>query len=90
MIFLLLNIFDLITTAIGGLHNEANPMGQFLIARWGFMGLVMGKVVLVAYITGFTSLLGWVWRPGAEAYKRLLLAIYITVVAWNIRSLLLS
>ena len=90
MIFLLLNVLDLMTTLAGGLHNETNPVGQFLIARWGFMGLVAGKVVLVAYIAGFTSLLEWVWYPGARAYKKLMIAIYLVVVAWNVRYLILT
>ena len=90
MIFLLLNVLDLITTAIGGLHNETNPVGQFLIARWGFLGLVMGKAVLLVYYAGFTSLLGWVWRPGARAYKKLMIALMLTVVAWNVRYLILT
>ena len=90
MIFLLLNVLDLVTTLIAGLQNEANPFGQFLIARWGFLGLVMGKVVLLAYYAGFTSLLGWVWRPGARAYNKLMIAIMFTVVAWNVRYLLLT
>ena len=89
MIFLLLNVLDLMTTLAGGLHNETNPVGQFLIARWGFLGLVMGKVVLLVYYAGFTSLLGWVWRPGARAYNKLMIALMLTVVAWNIRFLLL-
>ena len=90
MIFLLLNVLDLITTAIGGLHNETNPVGQFLIARWGFLGLVMGKAVLLVYYAGFTSLLGWVWHPGVKWYKKLLNALYIVVVAWNVRYLILT
>ena len=89
MIFLLLNILDLITTAIGGLQNETNPVGQFLIARYGFLGLVMGKAVLLVYYAGSTALMRRVWCPGARAYKKLMIAIYLVVVAWNIRSLLL-
>ena len=89
MVFLLLNILDLITTHIGGFQNEANPFGQFLIARWGFMGLVAGKVVLVAYYAGSTALMRRVWRPGARAYNKLMIALMLTVVAWNIRFLLL-
>ena len=90
MTFLLLNVLDLMTTLAGGLHNEANPMGRFLIARWGFLGLVMGKAVLVAYYAGSTALLRWMRCPLEWPYKRLLIAIYITVVAWNIRFLLLT
>ena len=90
MIFLLLNVLDLMTTLAGGLHNEANPFGQFLIARYGFLGLVMGKAVLLVYYAGFTSLLGWVWYPGARAYKKLMIAIYLVVVAWNVRYLILT
>ena len=89
MVFLLLNILDLITTHIGGLQNEANPFGQFLIARWGFMGLVMGKTVLLAYYAGSTSLLRWMQCPLERPYKKLLITLYVTVVAWNIRYLLL-
>ena len=90
MIFLLLNVLDLMTTLAGGLQNEANPFGQFLIARWGFLGLVAGKVVLVAYYAGSTALMRRVWRPGARAYNKLMIAIMFTVVVWNVRYLLLT
>jgi len=89
MIFLLLNVLDLMTTLAGGLHNETNPVGQFLIARWGFLGLVMGKAVLLVYYAGSTALMRRVWRPGARAYKKLMIAIMLTVVAWNVRYLIL-
>ena len=89
MIFLLLNVLDLMTTLAGGLQNEANPFGQFLIARWGFLGLVAGKVVLVAYYAGSTALMRRVWRPGARAYEKLMIALMLTVVAWNVRYLIL-
>ena len=90
MIFFLLNVLDLMTTLAGGLHNETNPVGQFLIARWGFMGLVAGKAVLVAYYAGSTALMRRVWRPGARAYNKLMIALMLTVVAWNVRYLILT
>lgn len=89
MIFALLNILDLLTTHIGGIQNEANPIGQLLIARYGFLGLVAGKALILGWFAVSTSLLKWMQCPLEKPYRDLLGVLYTILVAWNVRYLIL-
>jgi len=89
--FALLNALDLLTTYIGGIQNETNPFGQAIIAWQGLLGLALGKVLLIAYIAIFGTLLRRLrLQRWASLYNKLVIGIYIVVVAWNIRYLILA
>ena len=89
MLFAVLNALDLLTTWVGGIEHEGNPVGQLLIGQYGFLGLVAAKGLLLLYFLVSTALLKRMRCPIEKHYRALVTGLYIVIVAWNVRYLVL-
>jgi len=87
VVFTLLNGLDLLITYIGGIQNETNPVGRAV----GFVGLAIGKALLIAYSIVLITLMRRLHRERwADFYQRIVIGIYVVVIAWNVRYLVLT
>ena len=84
IIFALLGVLDLITTYIGGVHNEMNPIGILIVSQHGFMGLVVGKLLLIAYFEGMTAFFKRIRFPFLWLFQLILIGMGGSVVVWNV------
>ncbi|HUX76969.1 MAG TPA: hypothetical protein VMY40_10060 [Anaerolineae bacterium] len=89
MIFAVLSLLDLLTTYLGGLHNEMNPVTWLVLERYGLLGFALGKVALTAYFVITAKLIGLFHERWAASYRGIMCGIGAVVVAWNVRYLVL-
>ena len=82
--FAALCALDLITTYIGGTHNEANPIGRIIHTRYGWLGLAVVKLLLIGQFFGVTALMRWMKCPLEKHYKWIVIGMYVLLVAWNV------
>lgn len=80
LVFILLNILDVLTTRSGLRKGavEANPVGRFILGRYGVKGLWYMKMAGFGVIALF-GFMGWL----AEKWLWLINAGLGVVVAWN-------
>lgn len=83
-IFILFCMLDLITTYIGGIQNEANPVGQIIASRYGIWGLAAVKVWMVGQYAGTIVVFRWMKCPLEKYFQRAVIGAYILLIAWNI------
>jgi len=85
--FVFLNLLDLLTTRWGlaALSGDLNP----IVASLTWRQLILAKVGLLAYVLVTHALMARYWPRLARWYRIVLVWIYLVVVAWNIRSILL-
>lgn len=82
--FIALCALDLITTYIGGTHNEANPIGQIIAMHYGLLGLATVKLVSIGQFFGSVALLKWMKCPLERYYKWMAIGAYVLLIAWNV------
>ena len=82
--FVILCLLDLLTTYIGGIQNEANPIGQIIATKYGLLGLAAVKLIFVGQFSGSVYLLKWMKCPIEKHYKWLVWGMYILLITWNI------
>lgn len=91
VMYALVNALDFLTTFIVGVQYEANPIVKAVLERYGFAGLALGKVSVVAYFVVVSYLLKRMRVPEkvVSFYQELSICLIAVVVAWNVRFLLL-
>lgn len=83
-IFTVLCMLDLITTCIGGLHNEANPIGQIIASEYGLLGLVVVKGLLIGQYVGTIAIFKWMRCPLQKYFEWVVVGSYVLLIAWNV------
>lgn len=83
-VFTALCALDLITTYIGGIRNEANPIGQILASRYGLLGLIAVKVWLIGQYIGTIAIFKWMKCPLQKYFEWVVIGAYVLLVTWNI------
>ncbi len=84
LLLVVLNLLDLILTIVNihyGWAYEANPLLDYFLQNWGYMGLAGAKSVLI----GFGVFVAWKARDYAWVLAALcgLLVVYTAVVLWG-------
>ena len=85
MLLVILNLLDLILTIVNvhyGWAVEANPLLDYFLQNWGYLGLAGMKFVLI----GFGVFVAWEARDYRWILAALcgLLVVYTAVVLWNL------
>ena len=69
--FILVNVLDIFATrillSIGG--SEANPVAQLFLERWGFHGMIVFKMAMIAFFCVATQ---WIGQFNLQKAKRLM------------------
>ena len=90
--FVILNILDLVTTYVGVVRLgmiEENSIMRYVLFQHGFAGLIVAKGLLVCYILCSCALFARRCMPWLKLYQRLMVGIYIVLVASNLKCLIL-
>lgn len=87
-VFVLFQVADLVTTAMGDVAYEANLAAAALWTRYGFGVLVLGKVVLAGLVCLVSRALHRFVPAAGVLYLCLNCLFYAALLAGNVRCLL--
>lgn len=85
ILFSLLGVLDLLTTYSGiSTYEEGNPLGEFLCVQFGFIALILLKVLGTTWTVLTSVLLRRVKWSAAPWYDRALVGMAFFPVVWNL------
>lgn len=82
LLFTILQGLDILTTCIGGIQNEVNPVGIFFGA-YGLWGLIAMKGLACLHFTGVVIPIRWLHTPLERYVHKSVLWGYVLVILWN-------
>ena len=83
------SLLDVLTTYLGGIENEVNPLVRELVTISGFSTFLIAKLALAIYLLFIKAAIRLASPKLARIYNFILYAIYGGAVVWNLLYLLL-